>query len=94
MKWTLITQLLPLVDMNEKYQKALNNLYKDHGVGDTDTHKIAFWESLYKPISSDSYLALQQRVAVYELSWLDNTFPEDIQPNEVLRAVCGNYSVS
>lgn len=60
-----------------KFQKALAKLYKDHGVGDTIQHKLAFWNKKEPGTFISHNPTNDQRVAVHEAGWLLNKYPSD-----------------
>lgn len=64
--------------LEDKHEQALKELYRKHGVGETITHKLAFWESQHPHGYCISHNPNDQtRVAVLELSWLVDNYPAD-----------------
>lgn len=67
--------------IRRKHLKAIKANYVKHGVGRTIKHKLAYWEATDK--YKDGYTIThnpsdKQKVAVFEMCWLVDTFPQDM----------------
>lgn len=62
---------------NPQHREALEELYSSKGVGDTVQHRLAFWESTTDGYSISHNPTDEQKVAVFEATWLVENFPKD-----------------
>jgi len=66
---------------SEKELKAVQDLYQKNGVGDTYAHKLAFWNNNQEAgniyIMGESNPSDRQLVAVHEITYLTDLYPED-----------------
>jgi len=69
-----------LVELPPHHKEALQKLYAQWGVGETEEQKHAFWNAR-EPSTFISHLDFDdpKRVLVFELSYLSDVFPEDFQ---------------
>lgn len=60
------------------HQKAIDDLYEEHGVGKTIKNRLAFWNKQYPDGYSISHNPTdRQTVIILELCFLTDTFPQD-----------------
>lgn len=68
------------LEIFNKHQAALEAYYDAHGVGETTKHRLKFWESQHP---GGYYMSHdpndEQRVAVFEMTWLADNFPQDMK---------------